>query len=258
MIETWVVTGDCHGDMSRFAYYDYPRDGTTGVIILGDAGVNYYMNNRDTSAKKKLQSTGYQFYLIRGNHEARPENCEGINWVYDENVEGMVGIDAAFPAIHYLIDGAEYFIGGYTCLILGGAYSIDKNYRLAKGYPYQWFEDEQLNEEEREVIYNNVKDKDFDFVLSHTCPRNWEPTDLFMSGINQDNVDKSTEDWLEKVKEAIKYRIWLFGHFHADRIERPKVEQYYKKSDTLDAIWNRWNNSNRPEWWIERGPFANV
>ena len=79
-----------------------------------------------------------------------------------------------------------------------------------------------------------------------------------MSGINQDNVDKSTEDWLEKVKEAIKYRIWLFGHFHADRIARPKVEQYYKKSDTLDAIWDRWNNSNRPEWWIERGPFANV
>lgn len=258
MIKTWVVTGDCHGDMSRFTDYEYPRDGTTAIIILGDAGVNYYMNKRDNSAKKKLQDSGYQFYLVRGNHEARPEDCEGVEWIYDANVNGTVGVDTNFPAIHYFLDGNDYLIGGHSCLVIGGAYSVDKFYRLSKGYPYQWFPNEQLDTNEREKIYDKIKGKEFDFVFTHTCPRAWEPTDLFLPMLNQDEIDKTMETWLDDVKIAIKYHVWLFGHFHADRIEKHKVEQYYKKSDTLDAIWSRWTNPDGPEWWIERSPYAGL
>ena len=255
MIKTWVVTGDCHGDMSRFANYEYPRDGTTGIIILGDAGVNYYMNGRDTSAKKKLQNSGYQFYLVRGNHEARPTDCEGIEWIYDESVGGTVGLDIAFPAIHYFIDGDIYTIDNHSCLVLGGAYSVDKYYRLNRGYPYQWFSNELLDEDERNEIFKRIEGREFDFVLSHTCPRAWEPTDLFLSSINQSTVDKSMEEWLDEVKIAIKYRVWLFGHFHADRIEKYNVQQYYKTSDTLDTIWHRFTDPDGPEWWIPKSPM---
>lgn len=258
MINTWVVTGDCHGDMGRFDNYEYPRDGTTAVIILGDAGVNYYLNNRDSSAKKKLQNSGYQFYLVRGNHEARPEDCENIEWEYDENVKEIVGFDKQYPAIHYFIDGRVYNIDNHSVLVIGGAYSIDKNYRLSKGYPYQWFENEQLSAKEREEIFDRIKGQEFDFVLTHTCPRAWEPTDLFLPIINQSQVDKSMENWLDDVKIAIKYKIWLFGHFHADRVEKRNVEQYYKKSDTLDEIWNRWTTPDGLEWYIEKSPFANL
>ena len=253
-IKLWVVTGDCHGDMSRFENYNYPRDGSTGIIILGDAGVNYYLNNRDTSAKKKLQNSGYQFYLVRGNHEQRPELCENITWGYNEDVKGCVGIDKAFPAIHYFIDGDVYNINNHSVLVIGGAYSIDKYYRLQKGYPYQWFEKEQLDTNEREIIYNKIKGVEFDFVLTHTCPRSFEPTDLFISGINQTTVDKSMEDWLEKVKLVIKYKVWLFGHFHADRIEKRNVEQYYRCNDLLEDIWQRWTKLKEPEWWIQKSP----
>lgn len=258
MIKTWIITGDCHGDMSRFANYEYPRDGTTGIIILGDAGVNYYMNNRDTSAKKKLQNSGYQFYLVRGNHEARPEDCEGIEWIYDDNVSGTVGRDIVFPAIHYFLDGDEYIINNHSCLVIGGAYSVDKYYRISKGYPYQWFKNEQLDEDERNEISKRVKGKKFDFVLTHTCPRAWEPVDLFLPTISQDMVDKSMENWLDELKNEITYKVWLFGHFHADRIEKHKVQQYYLTNDTIDDIWTRWTNPDGPEWWIQRSPMSNV
>lgn len=261
MIKLWVVTGDCHGDMSRFVNYEYPRDGTIGVIILGDAGVNYYMNNRDTSVKKKLQNSGYQFYLVRGNHEARPEDCDGVTYNYDENVDGIVGIDVAFPAIHYLRDGGIYSFNGHRTLVIGGAYSVDKYYRLEKGYPYQWFENEQLSLEEREEIFNQVKGQEFDFVLTHTCPRAWEPVDLFISGLNQDDIDKTMENWLDDIKISIKYKVWLFGHFHADRIEKWYVEQYFKKTDELEKIWTRWNDPNGPvakEWWLARSPMSDI
>lgn len=261
MIKLWVVTGDTHGSASRFEEYEYPRDGTTGVIILGDAGVNYYMNNRDTSVKKKLQKSGFEFYLVRGNHEARPEDCEGVTWNYDENVEGIVGIDVAFPAIHYLRDGDVYFFNGHRTLVIGGAYSVDKYYRLQKGYPYQWFENEQLSPEEREEIYNKVKGQEFDFVFTHTCPRAWEPVDLFIPSLNQATIDKSMEDWLDDIKIAIKYKVWLFGHFHADRIEKWNVEQFFQKTDELENIWERWNHIDEmvaKKWWLEKSPLSGL
>lgn len=254
-IKEWVITGDCHGDMSRFDDYTYPRNGSTAIIILGDAGVNYYLNKRDTSAKKKLQNSGYQFYLVRGNHEARPEDCEGIKWSYDRTIKGVVGTDMNFPAIHYFCDGYIYTINQHSVLVIGGAYSIDKYYRLSKGYPYQWFENEQLNANEREEILNKIKGQEFDFVLTHTCPKSFEPVDLFIPGINQSQIDKSMENWLEDVKLNIKYKIWLFGHFHADRIEKRNVEQYYKANDTLNNIWDRWTKKENPEWWIRKSPM---
>ena len=258
MIKTWVVTGDCHGDMNRFKDYVYPRDGSTGIIILGDAGVNYYMNNRDSSAKKKLQNSGYEYYLVRGNHEARPEDCEGVEWTYDSNVAGIVGIDTSYPAIHYFRDGDTYDINNHRCLVIGGAYSIDKFYRLSRGYPYQWFANEQLDAKEREEIFERVKGQEFDFVLTHTCPRAWEPVDLFIAGLDQDNIDKTMENWLDDIKDVIKYKVWLFGHFHADRIEKYKVEQYFTAHDELETIWKRWTELSEPEWWIRRSPFSNI
>ena len=258
MIKTWIVTGDCHGDMRRFANYVYPRDGTTGIIILGDAGVNYYMNNRDTSAKKKLQNSGYQFYLVRGNHEARPEDCKGVEWTYDSNVNGIVGIDTYAPAIHYFRDGDIYNINNRRCLVIGGAYSVDKFYRLSRGYPYQWFENEQLDPKEREEIFEKVKGQEFDFVLTHTCPRAWEPTDLFIAGLDQSNIDKSMENWLDDIKNVIKYKVWLFGHFHADRIEKHKVQQFFITDENLETIWDRWTSLEKPEEWFERSPYAGI
>ena len=36
----------------------------------------------------------------------------------------------------------------------------------------------------------------------------------------------------------INYDIWLFGHFHADRIERAKCEIFYKNIEEIDDIYN--------------------
>ena len=84
----------------------------------------------------------------------------------------------------------------------------------------------------------------FDFVFTHTCPLSWEPTDLFLSAIDQSTVDNSMEVWLDSFKDKINWDVWLFGHFHADRMERPHVEQYFKAIEDLEEIWKRWNDPN--------------
>lgn len=241
----------------------------TGIIILGDAGLNFYLNNTDKKYKKLLNNQGYHIYCVRGNHEERPENIPGMILVEDINVDNFVWLEEAYPNIRYFVDGNVYNINGKDALVIGGAYSVDKWYRLARaGYSKDeaetanpkkcgWFKSELLTADEMDEITEKVVGKRFDFVLSHTCPLSWEPNDLFLNGIDQSQVDKSMELWMDELLNKIDWRIWLFGHYHADRIERPFVEQMYMDYENIQTIWNRWYDkcTYEKEWWLPKSPW---
>lgn len=199
----------------------------------------------------------YNFYIycVRGNHEARPQNVDGMEFIYDENVNGNVYYQPKWPRIRYFLDYGIYTINNYKVAVIGGAYSVDKEYRLMHGV--RWFADEQLSLQERIDSENFLADKTFDFVFSHTCPFDWRPTDLFLSGIDQSKVDNTMELWMDGIKNEFDWNIWLFGHYHADRLERPYVEQFYKHTENLDDIWNRWDNyslTNELGLWFVKSP----
>lgn len=241
----------------------------TAIIILGDAGLNFYLNNTDKKYKKLLNSQGYHIYCVRGNHEERPENIPGMILVEDINVDNLVWLEEAYPNIRYFVDGNVYNINGKNALVIGGAYSVDKWFRLARaGYSKDevetanpkkcgWFKSELLTADEMDKITEKVVGKRFDFVFSHTCPLSWEPNDLFLNGIDQNQVDKSMEIWMDKLLNTIDWRVWLFGHYHADRIERPFVEQMYMDYENIETIWNRWYDkcTYEKEWWLPKSPW---
>ena len=62
-----------------------------------------------------------------------------------------------------------------------------------------------------------IAEKKIDIVLSHTCPFKYEPTEMFLQGIDQSTVDDSTERWLDKIEEAIEYKAWFCGHWHVNK-----------------------------------------
>ena len=66
-------------------------------------------------------------------------------------------------------------------------------------------------------ILDKIDHQSFDYVFTHTCPEDWQPTDLFLSGINQSKVSKRMEQFLTTVSEIIDFKHWYFGHFHDDR-----------------------------------------
>jgi 3-oxoacid CoA-transferase subunit A len=100
-------------------------------------------------------------------------------------------------------------------LALGGAYSVDKWYRLERGW--MWFANEQIAKEDMEMIEAETAGNFYDVVLSHTCPYSWQPTDLFIDAVDQSTVDNTTEKWLEKMADNIIWGKWCFGHFHQTR-----------------------------------------
>lgn len=268
MIKNILITGDTHGrvvERIQNIARDYPnyKPNETAIIILGDAGINFYLNKSDKKNKYRINNLGYTIYCVRGNHEEHPGNIDSMEYIFDEEVGYWVYWEEDYPNIRYLADGFIYNFKGYRCLVIGGAYSVDKWYRLqsaaAQGSSFSgWFEDEQLTPEEMENIFERVKGKEIDFVFTHTCPTSFEPRDLFLDCINQSTVDKSMEEFLEKIKNEVDWKIWCFGHFHADRVEHLGVEQFYYGYEEIDTLWNRWNTTafkDEEYLYLNKSPF---
>ena len=174
-----------------------------------------------------------------------------MHLVYDENVQGDVYVQDKWPTIKYFKDWGVYQLGQYKCAVIGGAYSVDKHYRLVNNWP--WFESEQLTTEEMILCTRDLTNQEVDFVFTHTCPICWEPVDLFLSTINQSTVDKSMELFLEELAQCFDWKIWCFGHYHQDRIERPCVEQFYKSTQILEDVYNELM-SGTVNYWVPKSP----
>ena len=215
------VTGDTHGNFSRVDDFEYEKGDM--LIVVGDAGINYTLDYDDYLLKRNLNRDGIIYFCVRGNHEERPENISSYKEV--DMFGGKVFVEDAFPNLVFAKDGEEYNIDGKSILVIGGAYSVDKKYRVSNGL--MWFKDELLTSEEMDKIYDKVKGKHYDIVLSHTCPYKYEPREVFLSWIDQSKVDKSMEHFLDRVEESIDYDKWYCGHFHTEK-EIDKLEFLYK------------------------------
>lgn len=211
------LTGDTHGSFSRVISFckEHHLTADDALIILGDVGLNYYCDPRDDHSKTKLAALPCTFFCIHGNHEARPTPEVGYRQTTYRG--GKVWAQDAYPNILFAIDGEVFNFAGKECIVIGGAYSVDKYYRLARGW--HWFEDEQPSPEIRQKV-EAVLDKrgwKVDVVLSHTCPVQYEPIEVFLSMIDQRKVDKSTEEWLGKIEERLTYDKWFCGHYHTSK-----------------------------------------
>lgn len=62
------ITGDTHGDFNRIKAFceEFNTTKEDIMIILGDAGINYY-DSGDRSRKKKLQKLPITLFCIHGN-----------------------------------------------------------------------------------------------------------------------------------------------------------------------------------------------
>ena len=188
------------------------------MIILVDSGINFFGPDdwRDNKLKKKLSKLPITIFSIQGNHDMRPHHIP--SYITKEWNGGLVYYEPAYPNLLFAIDGEVYDLWGQKTLVIGGAYSVDKHYRLMMGY--QWFEDEQPSEEIKAKIERVIKENngEFDVILSHTCPLRFEPIEWFLSGLDQSTVDKSTEKWMDKIYDSIKYKKWYVGHYHGEKV----------------------------------------
>lgn len=242
------ITGDKHGNFDFLEKFceENNTDRSDYLIILGDAGINYYLDKRDKQLKEKISKCPITLLCVHGNHEERPWNIKSYSFVdvgasVKRPLHANYWVEKEYPNIIFLMDGFMYLHETFF-YVLGGAYSIDKDYRLAKGW--KWFKDEQMPKFMQEMFLEwpkpthpadfLYKTESYDYILSHTAPLSKEPTHLFLSNIDQSTVDKSMEEFLEKFKNQIKFKKWFFGHYHSDEIIDNKFRLMYNDIIELD------------------------
>lgn len=224
------VTGDVHGYYGRIRRFceSLPTPSSNDVlVVLGDVGVNFWCDESDLRMRAALGSLPLTVLCVHGNHEARA--CAALGFEERPWRGGTVLSDPRYEGLLFARDGSVFDLEGLSCLVAGGAYSVDKRFRLEDGR--RWFADEQPGEAERAAVEQACERRGWrvDCVFSHTAPLRFRPADAFRASICQAEVDISTEEWLEAVERRLDYRQWLCGHFHVDRQVNPRMRVLFKQ-----------------------------
>ena len=218
------LTGDTHGRFDRIFTFCEERNTSRDdiLIILGDAGINYHLGSRADRLKDSLKSLPITLLCIHGNHEQRPFSIDSYrekDWH-----GGKVYVESQYPSLLFAKDGEIYDLDGKKAVAIGGAYSVDKFYRLIRHIA--WYDNEQPSPEIKAYVESQLEKAGWqvDYVLSHTVPLKYEPVEVFLPMFDQSEVDKSTEIWLGEIEEKLSYRRWYSGHYHTSKaIDRLRI-----------------------------------
>lgn len=211
------ITGDTHRGFCRIE--DFCREKNTSredvLIILGDAGINYFGDFTDDLLKYRLSLMPITLFCIYGNHEFRPS--ESIGYEVFQFHGGAAYVQKQYPNLVFARDGEVYDFAGNQCLVCGGAYSVDKFYRLANGL--HWFAYEQPSPSIKRRVITKLAGLNYevDIFLTHTCPFRYRPVEAFFPGIDESTIDTSTEQWFGELERYIRYKNWYCGHYHIEK-----------------------------------------
>ena len=219
-------SGDTHGDIDLLKIFKLEHlvrpTRKDILIILGDCGVLFYKDKARYQALIELyESTGFTILYVDGNHENFPliEACPIVE---------IFGAKANKVSDHiYRIRRGEIMaIQGHTFLCIGGANSMDKQWRI-KGESY-WDEEHITEEDIANALANAAKyGNKVDFILTHCVDSTAVQFGLGYA------IDADTNK-LSEIDYKIDYKCWLCGHYHCDRFLSMKKLVLYNDIMRLD------------------------
>ena len=229
------VRGDTHGEFAGVAAFCAWNETTPEdiLIILGDAGINGAEKKRDEQVKRFLADLPVTLFCVHGNHDRRPETVSSYREIRWKG--GICFREERYPNLLFARDGEIFDLEGSRSLVIGGAASSDKYYRLARGLP--WWEDEKPSKEIKRRTEANLSAHGWtvDQVFSHTLPLQYIPSVRLEEYRKTGNPDLSAERWLGKLEERMQYKKWYSGHWHMDAQINEKVEVLYRNYRVLQA-----------------------
>lgn len=229
-----MFAGDTHGDTMHVTFLiDHAvKTGADAVFVLGDFGI---WNHADQgkfieSVNKRADRAGVRVYFLPGNHDNYDVLAE---WEQGNERDGD-GFVRVLPNLHYSPRGHRWTWGGVRFMSLGGAYSVDKDWRTEEDEKlrrsarvrremgmslnarqryieetghYLWWPQEEITDDELEFA---LRPGEVDVLLTHDKPRasnpGWNRKDLIQCHPNQDKI--------QAVVNAKRPKLLLHGHLH--------------------------------------------
>lgn len=214
-----LLAGDTHGNTSHMEYIlaIAKEQGCDRVFQLGDFG--YWEHEQSgiqylDDVNKYSQLHDIPVYFLDGNHDKISLLLEKYK---DADEEGFILVR---ENVLYAPRGHCWTWGGKSFIAIGGAYSVDKQYRLAQErhdaerYGKNtsgtlWFPEEEMADRDLDAILDRAPQR-VDFMLTHDKPRgsnpHWNRKDLSECWPNQDRI--------QKAMQTLKPYLLAHGHLH--------------------------------------------
>lgn len=228
------VTGDCHGDFSRFSQVnDKPYANADYIIVCDDFGLLWAKDNDLAVTMAWLSQLPFKILWVQGNHE----NYDMIAEYPVREWNGGLVRHIVNDRIILLERGQVFTIEGKKFFTFGGARSHDirggvfdpKDPKFPqkvlecrmKGLPYRldrisWWREEMPSYYEIEIAEENLKkvDNKVDYIITH-CTATSVQNMLGGSGLY--GKDYLT-DFFDRVAHETKFKSWYFGHYHVSDV----------------------------------------
>lgn len=201
------ITGDTHGliNFKKLEYFNNVYVSKNDILInLDDAGIIF--------SEKELQETIIQYRLLSMTIIFVDRNHENFTMLNNYPIVEMFNakMHKICDSIYHVLRGEIMIINGLKFLCIGGAISIDKNYRiLNKSY---WIE-EEITENDINNALLNLKKNNYkvDYVLTHCIDT---LTLIKEFGYYPDSCTNK----LNFIDKNVEYKYWYFDHYHIDKV----------------------------------------
>ena len=208
------VTGDVHGDLSRFEDKALRKlKKGDSLIICGDFGLIWDGSDKEKKILKRLGKRKYNILFLVGAHE----NFEELEKYEVEEWKG--GITRRISGnLRYLQSGSIFNIDDKDIFVFGGGRGEEnggeapcpEEIRLKYEVPHkELIEKADLSLKERD---NRV-----DYIVSYSPPLSIAEF-LVSSGA----VSDTPSVYLEKKKGELSFKRWFFGKYHITKLIPPR------------------------------------
>lgn len=201
------VTGDTHGDISRFKDSAFKKLKKGDVLIVcGDFGFIWDGSRREKSVLKKLTEKEFTIAFIDGCHE----NFDILESI---PVTEWCGGKARFISrnIVHLMRGQVYTIQDKKIFTFGGGHSQDFDFRRDST---KWWEREQPTHSEILEAIRNLDEHSnaVDYIITH------EPPASLKDCLGVDVFQRlEVHAFFEDIIKVCSYKKWYFGKCHIDK-----------------------------------------
>lgn len=218
------VTGDTHGDLSRFKEKPISRlKRKDTLIVLGDFGFLWDGSKEERKALAWLCKRRYQLLFLEGCHENFDLLAQYPQQDYCGGKARHIGGN-----VYQLIRGGIFEIEGKKLLCFGGAESHDKEDR-EEGV--NWWRAELPGPEELSACARRLAEAEnkVDYILTHDAPAGL----LEFTSWKLQEAD-AFQLWLDQQTTALAYRKWLFGRYHKDQAIGTKACAVFRQVHVLE------------------------
>jgi len=233
-----MLLGDTHGNTKFVVNAVIPaaiEQGVNWIYQVGDFGYWEHTPEGVTyldEVQEALTGTGINLLFIAGNHDK-------VSMI-PKRYSNVAGFYIVRSSIWYAPNGTQWDLDGKSFLALGGAYSIDKNYRLeseeanaqrdattsrlrgeysvnyiiastrSANAETLWFPEEEMTDDELDRILADLRDTKVDVILTHDKPLAANPLVKLLP------IDECIPNQrrLQKAVNTLQPKLLVHGHLH--------------------------------------------